>query len=190
DRKNIINTIKKSAGMSRELLENLLQWAMTQTGKIPCSPVKLELTKLVENIMELYAAVASNKNISLKKEFNGELFVHADTNMISAILQNLISNAIKFTPENGSVTISLSEENNRAVIKVSDTGIGMSPGDLPKLFRIDTDHRKIGTSKEKGTGLGLILCREFAGLNRGSIFAESEAGKGSAFTVILPLYKT
>jgi signal transduction histidine kinase len=130
--------------------------------------------------------MARGKNIELKSSFSDNLTIIADKNMIKTILRNLISNAIKFTHKNGKVEVKAMIINNQVEISVSDSGIGMTKETIAKLFRIDANLSTPGTENEKGTGLGLFLCKEFIEKHGGKIWAESESGKGSVFKLVLP----
>jgi signal transduction histidine kinase len=137
--------------------------------------------------MELFVSNAIRKRISVSNNADTNIFVNADSNMLNSILQNLISNAIKFTNQNGEIKIDCELKDGFAEIKVTDNGTGMDNISMNKLFRIDQHLSGIGTMKETGTGLGLILCKEMIELNGGVIKAESEKGKGSTFSFTIPL---
>jgi signal transduction histidine kinase len=179
--------IRKTSKQISSLLDSLLQWARTQTGKIEYNPKKLDLNLILLENVNLMSSSAFKKNISIISEIKENTVAYADENMVKTILRNLMSNAIKFTPQNGYVTISSREKNGFVEISVIDTGIGISQEDLPKLFRIDVHHTTIGTSNEKGTGLGLILCKEFVEKNGGTITVKSTIDEGSTFTFQLPI---
>ena len=131
--------------------------------------------------------MAIRKNIELKRFIPDDLVIVADRNMIKTVLRNLISNAIKFTPKNGKVGVNALTNDKYIEIAVSDNGIGMTKEIISKLFRIDSNHLTRGTENEKGTGLGLFLCKEFVEKHGGKIWVESEPGKGSIFKLFLPL---
>ena len=141
---------------------------------------------MVNTSIQLLNSQASKKNIELVTDINSAYMVNADKNMLDTILRNLVSNAIKFTNVGGMVKVIASEVDEMIQIGVTDTGIGLSEDDLSKLFRIDVQNSQIGTSKEKGTGLGLILCKEFVERHGGRIWVESEIGKGSQFNFTIP----
>ena len=186
EKKKYIDVICSSAKSTYRLLENLLNWAQSQTGGINFSPEQLQLNKIVDDSVEVHIAHAKNKNIELVTEIREATTVMADTNMLDTILRNLISNAIKFTNNGGSVKVSAEDSGGMVLVKVTDTGAGLSKNDLEKLFRIDVKNSDIGDSQEKGTGFGLILCKEFVEKHNGKIWAESEVGKGSTFSFTLP----
>jgi signal transduction histidine kinase len=178
--------MNKSVKSLLELLDNLLLWSRTQTNTIEFSPLELSLSEIVDGNINLLQAVAQNKAISLLSEVNPGLRVYADRNMLNSVLRNLISNAIKFTPSNGRILIRAQERNDQVEVSVIDNGIGMSEQTISQLFRLDTYHTTPGTANEKGNGLGLILVKEFAEKNGGSISVESKVGKGTTFTITLP----
>lgn len=186
ERKDYVGSIQKSAKHTFNLLENLLNWSSSQRGNIKINKTKLSVALLVDGAFKLVSETAKNKNIKLVKEIPLELMVNADEETISTVIRNLVTNAIKFTPENGNVTVSANEQNTKVNISVKDNGIGIATRNLNKIFRIDSHHTTKGTANEKGTGLGLILCKEFMKKNGGNISVNSEIGIGSKFTVSLP----
>ena len=175
------NTIKNQY----KLVENLLDWSRIQTGRMEFLPEKINLSESVDSNISLLNQNALIKNIELINQVQNNNFVFADLNMLQSVIQNLISNAIKFTRPNGKVIISSETRNNHVEISVKDTGVGMSKDVLENLFRIDKHHSTLGTSQEKGTGLGLIICKELIEKNEGEIWIESETNKGSKFTFTL-----
>jgi signal transduction histidine kinase len=184
--KNFLKMILRSSEKGYDLLKNLLEWSRVQTGQITPKPTKLTLKTLVTDNLELSSSNAKAKNLTLVSSISDTTTVFADKDMLDTVIRNLVSNAIKFTPVNGKVEILSVEKDSEVEISISDTGVGISPQDIEKLFRIDTSHATIGTRKEKGTGLGLILCKEFVEKNGGRIWVESEVGKGSQFYIRLP----
>lgn len=169
------------------LLENLLEWSRSQTGNIDFTPENFDLAAVIEGNKDLLLAQAQHKKITLLNGHTGEVPVRAHRNSINTVVRNLISNAIKFTPEGGKITLALHHKQDHEVIaSIADTGVGMGEDILKKLFRIDTKHSTRGTANEKGTGLGLILCKEFVEKNGGRIWVESEVGKGSVFYFTVP----
>ncbi len=182
-----VDLINNSAIQTLKLLENLLEWANSQTGKILFKPVPIELGELLSEEVGLFNDMAARKNIELKSSINDNLMIVADKNMIKTIMRNLISNAMKYTYKNGKVDVTARVENKNVEVSVSDTGIGMTKDTMAKIFRIDTNLSTPGTENEKGTGLGLFLCKEFIEKNGGKIWVESESGKGSIFKFLLPL---
>ncbi len=184
-------SIHNQAKTAHCLLENLLTWSQLQRGRIEYDPGPIELHHLTENTMTLLQEVAQNKKIKLKQTIEEALFIHADEYMIDTVIRNLTSNALKFTPEGGQVTLSAqgaSDDEHTAWIEVSikDTGIGIHPEDIGKLFKIEVHHTTNGTDKEKGTGLGLILCQEMVEKNGGRIWVESGLEQGTAVKFTVP----
>ncbi|MFO7863916.1 MAG: ATP-binding protein [Salinivirgaceae bacterium] len=183
--KVFIEQINKFSSNAYALLENLLQWARSQTGKLKINKNLFNLKDVVEDNVELLSGNAKQKNITVN--FPSEAaYWHFDVNMISTVVRNLLSNAIKFTPVGGQIHVDYKEHNDRIVFSVADNGIGIPVKDQDKLFRLDVNPSTIGTSDEKGTGLGLILCSEFVERHDGKIWVESEPGKGSIFKFYLP----
>ncbi|MDY0281837.1 MAG: ATP-binding protein, partial [Salinivirgaceae bacterium] len=180
----IINTSAKNTLI---LLDNLLSWAKAQTGQIIYNPENADLSAIVKEILSMSDSVAKIKDITLEFNQTGDIEVYADTDMLKTILRNLISNAIKFTYPNGKITVYATQNQNSIELAVSDNGIGMSEETQNKLFVIDKESITLGTADEKGSGLGLILCKEFIEKHGGKLWIESEIGKGSTFKFTLPL---
>jgi len=169
------------------LLENLLEWARLQTGKLVPNPVKIKLSTLLYEVKILSETSAKSKNISLQSDIHADEYILADEEMIKTVLRNLVTNAMKFTHLDGVVTISTHLFENQILFVVSDTGIGIEPQHIDKLFKIDCKLSKKGTAGETGTGLGLILCKEFVEKHGGKIWVESKLGNGSDFKFTLPI---
>ena len=186
DKREIIESLHKSAQSTYELLENLLTWAQSQKGEIIINKEVLDLKGLVEISISPYALNISSKNIKVVINIPFEIKLLVDRNTSITIIQNLVNNAIKFTPESGTITINYKKNEDNIELHIIDTGVGMSPKVISKLFRIDENVSTEGTNNEKGTGLGLILCREFVNKNGGNISVLSEEGKGSEFIVTFP----
>jgi len=182
----IVKEAAKASNSTYALMENLLEWSRIQSGSLPYEPTKINLLTLINNTGTLYEQNIKNKVINFKVDVNLEVTAFADKKMTETILRNLISNAIKFTPQNGSVLVYSEGDQNYSTIKVQDTGIGMEQTTLDKLFRIDVSHSTRGTEDELGTGLGLILCKELAEKQGGKIWVESKIDKGSTFYFTLP----
>ena len=185
-----IQYINQSSKQGFNLLENLLEWSRAQTGEIKWHPKEIDLKEIQDTTVNLLSTTAKNKNIDLNTQIEEGMTAYADANMISTVIRNLLSNALKFTEQGGKVTIKAKKTIEFIEITVSDTGIGIDEEDIPKLFRLDVNHTTIGTAQEEGTGLGLILCKEFVEKNGGKIWVESELGKGSDFKFILPVRKS
>ncbi|MDR3628606.1 MAG: PAS domain S-box protein [Ignavibacteriaceae bacterium] len=187
ERLDFINEMKKTAEISFNLLQNLLQWSRSQTGRIEFNPKELELLKIVDENLQLLNVTAERKQIQLYNEVISDLRVIADEEMLNTVFRNLITNAIKFSSKGGNITVSASVKENQAEICVSDTGIGMEQKTISNLFKLEVTQSTTGTENETGTGLGLILCKEFIERNNGKIRVESEVGKGSKFIFTLPV---
>jgi len=169
------------------LLENLLEWSRSQTGNIEFAPEPFDLGAVLAENSSLLQAQAGNKKITIVNEHAGEFMVQAHKNSVNTVVRNLISNAIKFTPEEGRITLKLQPNGADVVVAVADNGVGMSEDVVNKLFRIDAKLSTKGTANEKGTGLGLILCKEFIEKNGGRIWVKSTEGEGSVFYFLLPV---
>jgi signal transduction histidine kinase len=168
------------------LLINLLEWARSQTDGIEFFPELFFISESVNEIISLLNPQANKKGITIIKKISDELKIFGDSNMLVTVIRNLISNAIKYSNNNGEITISAFIKNDLTQISVSDTGVGISPEKLGKLFLVEHTSSTLGTSEEKGTGLGLILCKEFIEKHSGKIWAESVEGKGSIFHFTIP----
>lgn len=178
--------IYKSLNTLLKLIENLLQWARIHTGKMEFAPDLFNLNELIDEILNIYHMNAARKNIQILCSLDQPYNVFADQDMIDSVLRNLLSNAIKFTASGGEIRISAKKAGSFVEVSVSDTGIGIEKADMERMFKIDETMTREGTEKEKGTGLGLVLCREFVEMNGGTIQVESEAGKGSTFRFTVP----
>lgn len=190
---SLLQMMQKTAGLNYDLLENLLSWSRTEGNKLDYNPEKLQLTTIVESIFEHYDYTAVSKSIQLINNVDKDIYLMADEYMMNTILRNLISNALKFTKENGKVIISakntIRKGNKKYVeICVEDTGIGMSDEQAKKIFDNDQFYTSLGTAKEKGTGLGLKLCAEFVKIHKGEIKAISALNKGTKMIFTIPAY--
>ena len=185
--KTHLRIINSSAKSTLILLDNLLNWSKAQTGQIIYKPTKANLSAVLADILEISNSTAKLKDISLNYNRINDIEVYADMNMLNTILRNLISNAIKYTHANGQIDISAVQNQNNIEITVSDNGVGMSEETRNRLFKIETNTTTRGTQNEKGSGLGLILCKEFVEKHGGEIWVKSELAKGSDFVFSLPL---
>lgn len=183
--KDFTKNLKENTEATFKLLENLLSWSRSQTGRIKYHPESANLKSIASFSVAALEHTASFKGIHLSTQISDDLFVNVDIEMINTVFRNLVSNAIKFTEKDGSVTISAEKNSHLVHIKVTDTGIGMSPETLDKLFRIDTKISQPGTNGEAGSGLGLILCKEFLDKHGSQLMVESEKNKGSRFSFTL-----
>ncbi len=179
--------INTSAQGTYLLLEELLLWARVQTDHFPFTPKIINLYDICNQVIEDHKFISQKKDISVQNEIDSIFNVKADELMLKTILRNLFSNAIKFTNKGGQIKLTADRsKNNRIVISVSDNGIGMTPIEVSDLFSISTMHSKMGTANEKGTGMGLLLCKDLVTKHEGNIWVESSPGKGSQFSFTLP----
>jgi signal transduction histidine kinase/ligand-binding sensor domain-containing protein len=179
--------IKNSVTNSLDLIDNTLFWSLSQMGNIQYTPHNFPLQSILEKLRGLYQLTADKKGILFTIECADDISVHGDENMVYVTLRNLVSNALKFTTEGKPVTISCKKHSDYVEINVTDRGIGMSEDYLRKILSMDQPMLKKGTSNEKGTGLGLLLCKKFIELNKGELLIDSVENVGTTFTVILPL---
>ena len=187
ERKELTFNIKDSVRNTFDLLEQLLQWTGMQRGLTDFKPRLLPLKDVAEESLKVFVETARIKSVELSIIIPQRLFVFADRNMLQAIIRNLVSNALKFTPSGGTITINAKqEENNFSQISITDTGIGMCTEILNNLFKLDVNTKRLGINGEQSTGLGLLLCQEFVERHGGKIKVESEEGKGSAFSFTIP----
>lgn len=188
--KNYANQVYGAAQITHQMLDELLLWARIHSDKLPFNPVQLDLCLLCGSVLEEFKLSIGKKNIKIVVEKEDEAFVFADELMIKTIFRNLIGNAIKFTRPGGQIRISGSQINAGEVkVTVDDNGMGMTQVQISRLFDIATKTSKEGTMGEKGTGLGLLLCKEMIDKHKGRIWAESEPGAGTRFFFSLPLYQ-
>jgi len=179
--------IRTSSQSGYELLENLMQWAKSQTDQIEYHPEPLSIHQLISKSVALIKGNAFNKNISIEVIASKDEAVLADETLTSTVLRNLLTNAIKFTNSNGKITITTKQKDSFLEISIKDTGVGIEKENLTKIFTVDSKFSSLGTNNETGTGLGLILCKEFVEMQGGKIYAESNLGIGSEFSFTLPL---
>ncbi|MDD2305656.1 MAG: tetratricopeptide repeat-containing sensor histidine kinase [Prolixibacteraceae bacterium] len=186
ERRKFASDIHHSTNNIFRLLQNLLEWSRSQTGRLIFSPRNIEFKKIIENSVSVLRSLAEQKNIEIKIEYDNDLILFADPLMIETVLRNLINNAIKFTPENGLIEVSAIQITDQISICVKDSGIGISEEDARNLFQIDSTVKRKGTNNEDGSGLGLILCKEFVYKNNGTIWVNSSPGVGSSFYFTIP----
>lgn len=184
-----ITQIYKYSNTTFNLLENLLQWSLMQTGRITVKPAMTNLAELIRENLELLRGSAQLKKVSLTWVNPMDCFAYFDRNMITTVIRNLISNAIKFSNENGKIEIEVQDNTDIYRVIIRDNGVGIPEDVQAKLFNLSSNPTTPGTSKEKGTGLGLVLCREFVEKNSGTIRVKSRVGEGSEFSFTLPRYK-
>lgn len=178
-----LNEINRTAVRLKDLLETLLEWSRASTGQIPMNPEAIDIDILIENASQLFTSNLENKNIKFYFEKAANCKVVGDVKMLETILRNIISNAIKFTPDGGKITVSTEDLNEKLKIKIKDSGVGIPKDKIPQLFSISSNYTTLGTQKERGTGLGLVLCKEFVDSNNGIIEVDSELGKGTTFSL-------
>ncbi|MBW6478755.1 MAG: tetratricopeptide repeat-containing sensor histidine kinase [Bacteroidales bacterium] len=184
--KELALELDKSVLKIDNLLENLLQWSRTQTGKIKYRPEYIALHEIIKENLNLVQNNARDKNIILIDTVDDDLAVWADRNMTDTVIRNLLSNALKYTEQGGEIKLSSYLKDHKVHISVKDNGVGIADENKRKIFQTDSLHSTYGTMDEKGSGLGLLLCKEFVEKQGGEIFFESERGKGSVFTFSLP----
>ncbi len=186
--KKILGWINESSTQGYNLLENLLNWSRSQTGRLHWNPESIDLIKLIVSEAELLKKTAIKKNVDLNYPENVQFMSFADTNMVRTVVRNLISNAIKFTPSSGKVEVMVENCQKEGFLRISviDTGVGISEAAMEDIFKIDKNTSTLGTDNESGTGLGLILCKEFVEKNGGELLVKSKSGEGSVFYFTLP----
>jgi PAS domain S-box-containing protein len=190
--RKFLTLLNEEAIKSYRLLENLLQWSKNQRGLISFDPKPLSVVRIINDILNIFGKIADHKKISIFVEVKPDLHVYADKEMILTTLRNLVSNAIKFTGENGEIIISASEKMDFDICQsfiefnVSDNGIGINETQIQKLFSLTENYSSKGTYNETGTGLGLLLCKEFVEKHNGKIWVESKPGEGSNFKFCIP----
>ena len=182
----LITSLKSSTDKTFHLLENLLIWSRIQRNIITYNPQNILFKEIIDENIEILKPAADLKNISLSVVIDEHLKTYCDAYMMNNVLRNLLGNAIKFTPQNGSVTVKVLSNNGFTELIISDTGIGIDPNILERLFKIEQNILSKGTKGETGSGLGLILCKEFIDRHKGTIFLQSKPGKGTTVTVKLP----
>ncbi len=178
--------IYDSSLRAMDLLKNLMEWSQLQTGTIKFNPKYIDFNIITNNITELISDTAKQKKITIVRKLPSNLIVFADEDMVCTVLRNLISNAVKFTKPGGQVVVSAKQIEDTFLVTVSDNGIGIEKKSINKLFHIEGNHASKGTQNEDGTGLGLILCKEFITKHSGQIWVESEPGSGSTFNFTIP----
>jgi len=190
-RKKFIKAMYESSENTYKLLANLLAWSRSQSGRIEFNPLLVNIKTLVDENLHLISQHAMEKKIDVKSTIQKDLFLNTDRDLINMVIRNLLTNALKFTPPEGEVTVLgkvVSDDllNKWVEVSVMDTGVGISPENIDKLFKIDKQYSTRGTNGESGTGLGLVLCKEFIEKCGGKIWVESQVQKGSVFKILIP----
>jgi len=183
----LVNRIHDTSKETHSLFEELLEWARAQQDHITFNPQKVQLSSLVNDGVRLLLDNAESKNVLITCNISGQIEIFTDKKMVDTIFRNLISNAIKFTPPSGQITLSATKQKKMVEVVVSDSGVGMDEETIQSLFKISETKSKTGTNGEMGIGFGLLLCKEFVERCGGEIWVESELGKGSDFKFTLPL---
>ncbi len=187
--KTLADIICQTSSVAFNLLENLLTWSRSQTGKISFTPEILDVKDIIDNNINLLKEAAQNKEIFLTSNLAESLMAYADRNMILTIIRNLITNAIKFSRKGDRIIVEVENTENWITIHISDTGIGIDDKAIGKLFKISGTIKTEGTANERGTGLGLMLCKEFVDWHKGRIWVESQVGVGCRFSFTIPKAK-
>jgi signal transduction histidine kinase len=182
---DLAGNINSTARKTYVLLDDILMWARIQQGKMPFNPQYLDMRVICNQVLEILGMAVDNKRISVEYTWKDNIMVFADAQMLKTILRNLISNAIKFTNHQGTIRISAVRTGEKTLITVSDNGVGIDPENLVKLFDITEVLSTPGTEGESGTGLGLLLCKDFVETHGGKIWVESIVGEGSQFFVTI-----
>lgn len=182
-----IKDLVKTTDEAYVLLENLLGWAKSQSNILKVVPESLDLKPLASSVAGLLKLTSENKKIRIENNIPEGIIVFADMQMIQSVIRNLLSNALKFTPENGLIEMNAVKMDTEVKISIKDSGVGISQPNLKRIFDQDQPVKTFGTNKESGSGLGLILCKDFVEKNGGRIWVESEEGKGSTFSFTIPV---
>lgn len=183
--KELVTEIHDASQQSLALLDNILRWTLLESGKVNFTPMTIPLIGVVQKVTRLLSPLALKKKVNLHVDCPEHLFVSADQDMLASILQNLLANAIKFTPAQGDIHLTATEAKRQVVIRVKDSGVGMSKEQVEKLFSPNKQTSTLGTEGETGTGLGLVLCRQFLALHKTGLEVQSEPGKGTTFKFTL-----
>lgn len=181
-----LQSIYASSKNLMNLLDNLLSWSRLNTGSIIFQPEPVDLVKLIQDIIKVFMFTGKSKKINISAQFNSKEHVICDRNMISTIIRNLLGNALKFTAPGGSIIVNSAFSENNYEITIKDNGLGINPDRVKEIVSKDVIHSLHGTDNESGTGIGLKLVKEFVAMHKGTLFVESELGKGSTFKIIIP----
>jgi signal transduction histidine kinase len=187
DLKRLIYEMSSSAEKNYKLLENFLEWSKSQMGATPFQPSKVLIEYIIVQAIQVFQEMADAKNIKINYDFNSEHYIQADPQMLATVFRNLISNAIKFTNSDGTVNVACEETNDQIEISIADNGCGITQENIDNLFCMDKKFHTVGTAGEKGTGLGLLLCKDLLDKHNGQINVKSEKFKGTTFIIRLPI---
>lgn len=185
--RELIGDMHQSAKQTFSLLENLLDWSRSKTGRLPYNPFMVDIKYAINSALLVLMTNAAEKEINFTIEIEDNVLVYADEDLLTTVVRNLVSNAIKFSRRESEIKLEVEIDEDFVTVAVIDHGVGIRPENMSKLFRLDIHHTSMGTSHEKGTGLGLILCKEFVEKNGGQIWIESEIDKGSTFFFTIPI---
>ncbi len=183
----LITDLQHSSKVTYNLLQNLLEWSRSQTGNIKIEAIEFDAAEVIAENVDILEGQADNKQIKVENGVQEKTVCYADVNMISTVFRNIISNALKFTHKKGKIEIGVAKTPSHNEFFVKDNGIGMNEDTLSKLFKITEKVKRNGTANEEGTGLGLILCKEFIEKNKGSIRVESTVNEGTSFYITVPI---
>lgn len=182
----MLQMINQTSLAANALLDNLLKWARMQTAGIKINPKSFAVCDSVNETIEVLTSSIKIKKINMEVDCNRDILLYADYSMVTTVIRNLLTNAIKFTHNGGDIKVTVSEDSHFTIISVEDSGVGMSQEDITNLFEVGKIPRKYGTNREEGTGLGLLLCKEIVEAHQGNVTIESELNKGSKFTIMFP----
>ena len=186
DKYDFIREMKDTSSNLSQLLDNLLLWSRSQRDVIEYHPENADICFIIKNNIDLMSLMAKRKSITLYSEGKCPCNIVLDQNTISTVIRNLISNAIKFTSKGGNILVCHEETDKEVIVSIKDDGIGIIKSVKDSLFKIDVSVTTLGTNEERGTGLGLVICKEFINKHRGKIWVESKVGKGSTFFFSIP----
>jgi signal transduction histidine kinase len=186
ERLNLIQASHASALKAFNLLSDLLEWARLQNNKVHIENETIDLREVLKKNITLYLRDAEKKDISIRNSISQNTNVTIDVNSLTTIVRNLLINAIKFTPNGGSIELNSKQMQNHIELSIKDTGVGMTPDTIDRLFRLDENFTMPGTNNEKGTGLGLIICNDLLTLNAWKMNIKSEPGHGTTFKILIP----
>lgn len=187
EREEFLGIIIQSSKNTYKLLENLLLWSQIQLGQMKCNIEEVSITEIINETLSQLSTMAEIKNIEINVISSMDIITKVDRFMFATVMRNLVTNAIKYTPKRGMISISSNIINNKLHVSVNDNGVGIKTEDFSKIFSITEKYTKQGTEQEEGSGLGLILCKEFIDLHKGEIWVESEIGEGSTFRYTIPI---